>query len=199
MSHAQNPANSHFEDSKELLEKLADSTTLLCMDGRFTTGAGNSSLIGQEYLQNVGFGGIAFAVLQLLMQSGRIKVVPLKISLNDKKTIDALVPHNRRDRTFVKVAYNSSERRLASHDYIDFSVAVRNLAKTRLGVRIEDAADVHRDIEPIVRSLHFSISVRSKVLRSWPSLRWARDVPGKIGVKGSRSDSRWGPRRRCGP
>jgi hypothetical protein len=148
LSHAQNPGDPNFEDAGILLEKLANSSTLLCMDGRFTIGAGNSSLIGQEYLENVGFGGVAFSTLQLLMQTDRIKVVSIKVPLGEKKVIDSLVPNNKRDRTFVRVAFNSLERRLVSHDFEDFTHSVRKKVSARLGVVIQEAFDVHPDILP---------------------------------------------------
>ena len=146
LSHAQNPEDSHFVEAGILLEKLAASTTLLCMDGRFTIGAGNSSLIGQEYLDNVGFGGPAFATLQLLMQTNRIKVVSAKVSLGHKKIVDSLVPNNKRDRTFIKVAFNSHEQRLASHDFADFPRSIRRKIRDKLGVVVQEASDVHPDI-----------------------------------------------------
>lgn len=148
LSHAQNPGNANFEDAGILLEKLAASSTMLCMDGRFTIGVGNSSLIGQEYLDNVGFGGVAFATLQFLMQTDRIKVVSVKVPLGEKKIVDSLVPNNKRDRTFVKVAFNSDEQRLVSHDFEDFTESVRTKIRARLGVLIQEALDVHPDLLP---------------------------------------------------
>jgi hypothetical protein len=143
LSHAQNPEADYFDDSRVLLEKLTAATTLLCMDGRFAVNGGNSSLIGQEYLQNVGFGGPAFAFLLSLMQNDRIKAVPVKVPYHVKKRVDLTVPNNARDRTFVRVAFNSVEKALVSHDYHDFTPDVRKTLRGQLGVVIEEAGEIH--------------------------------------------------------
>src|SRR6266536_1545193 len=69
LAHAQSPNETRFSDAVIFFE----SATKVCSGGRFAFGSGNSSLIGQEYISTVGFGGVAYAVLQSLLQANRIK------------------------------------------------------------------------------------------------------------------------------
>ncbi len=146
LAHAQSPNETRFSDAVIFFRKLVESATKLCIDGQFAFGSGNSSLIGQEYISTVGFGGVAYAVLQSLLQANRIKTVSVKVPQIEKKIIESAIPRNKRDRTFVRVAYNSQERRLVSHDWQDFTLNVRQILKKKIDVLIQEAGDAHPDI-----------------------------------------------------
>ena len=141
LGHAQNPNEPRFASSVAFLEALLESSTDICLDGIFAFGGANRSLIGQEYINVVGFGSVSYVALTRLLQSGRIRTISVKVSQDVKKFIEDEI-RNVRDRTFVRVTYNSEERCLASHDRIDFPDDVRDRLKRRLDVMIQDAADL---------------------------------------------------------
>jgi hypothetical protein len=140
LGHAQNPSEPRFASSVAFLQALLESSTDICLDGVFAFGGANRSLIGQEYIHNVGFGSVSYVALTRLLESGRIRTISVKVAQDVKRFIEAEI-RNVRDRTFVRVTYNSEEQRLASHDRIDFPDDVRDRLKRRLGVLIQDAAD----------------------------------------------------------
>jgi len=142
LAHADNPTDGNHESSTELLRVLLASETLLCVDREFAFAHGNTSLIGQEYLETVGFGGTGYATLLTLMATSRIKSVPMRLPRDEAKIIEALIrPSKPRDRTFVRVAANSDERTFVSHDWEDFTASVRRDLKRRLAIDTLEASD----------------------------------------------------------
>jgi predicted nucleic acid-binding protein len=137
--HAQNPGEQRFKASVDFLNILRQCTTTLCIDRVFDiTGAQNTSLIGHEYMENLS-PGFAYSVLQHLLASARVKSISDRIPNNDKRKLEDLVRNNTKDRRFVRVAYNSVEHYLVSHDLTDFSVRVRSEIQRHLGVEIVEA------------------------------------------------------------
>jgi hypothetical protein len=139
--HAQNPSEPRFASSVAFLQSLLESSTDMCIDAVFAFGGANRSLIGQEYIANIGFGSVSYVVLQRLLESGRIRIVSIKVTQDVKKFIEVEI-RNVRDRTFLRVTYNSEERQMASHDRIDFTDHFRDLCRRRLGISIQDAEDL---------------------------------------------------------
>jgi hypothetical protein len=137
-AHAQNPAEPRFSDAGRFLRTLLDCETKLCVDRLFALDHKNSSLIGSEYLSTINAGGTSFEVLRMLLVSDRVKSVPGTVPPNVRKRVVRI--RNRRDRTFVSVAYNSDEHVLVSHDRIDFPDAIRESLKAEIGVTIADAS-----------------------------------------------------------
>jgi len=141
LGHSLNPGSGYFDDSVEFLKVLLAASTLICVDRDFAIGAGNTSLIGQEYLNNVGFGSTATTTLQQLMSSGRVKSVPVNVPSSVRSRIRSLIPRNAHDRRYAQIAYNSDERYLVSHDFDDFPAAVRTDLDRYLGITVAIAAE----------------------------------------------------------
>ena len=140
LGHAQNPSEPRFAASVAFLQALLESSTDICLDGIFAFGGANRSLMGQEYIDNIGFGSVSYVALTRLLESGRIRAISVKVKQDIKRYIETEI-RNVRDRTFIRVTYNSEEMRLASHDRIDFPDDVRDRFRHRLGVLIRDASD----------------------------------------------------------
>jgi hypothetical protein len=136
--HAQNPSEIRFEDAVAFLNELRGCETKLCVDRLFAFDHQNTSLIGHEYVRNLNAGGFAFEFLRLLLNTERVKSVATGAPANVRKIVLAIA--NKRDRTFVLVAYNSADRLFTSHDWEDFPTKVRENLKAKLDVTVEDAA-----------------------------------------------------------
>ena len=142
LMHADNPNEIRFEASKSFLERLLEVETHLCIDEGFSLDEGeNKSLIGHEYLQRLSQGGLGYAVISFLAQTGRVAIVEKRIPPAVVNKINQLIS-NKRDKTFIRVAYNSTTRTLVSHDFADFSGVVREKLRKKLCLRIEDAQGV---------------------------------------------------------
>jgi predicted nucleic acid-binding protein len=139
--HATNPAEERCDSSKKLLALLRDSDTLLGIDPGFSVeDSRNRSLIGREYLDNIGAGSESYAILVFVLQDIRIKEITRTLPRREAKLMKKwhLKP---RDRTFLAVAFNSSEKTLASHDFEDFPPKKRLAIEDSLGVDILEAEE----------------------------------------------------------
>jgi len=132
--HASNPEVTYCGEARDLMTALETVATVLSVDEGFDMDPRrNRSLILGEYLENLHFGMLAFAFVSTLASAGRIKEVPRSVSSAVSRQVNRIIA-NRRDRTFLKVAINSQDHLLASHDFTDFS--------SRKRVKIEDIFDV---------------------------------------------------------
>jgi hypothetical protein len=102
--------------------------------------ARNRSLIVGEYLENLHIGMLAFAFVSTLASTGRIKEVPRSVSPAVGRQVNRIIAKPR-DRTFLKVAINSQDRFLASHDFRDFSPRKRLEIEDIFEVRIKTAGE----------------------------------------------------------
>jgi len=144
--HASNPDCQFHAACGDLLTRLLEVATSLCVDDGFSLiEADNRSLIGHEYLQHLRFGMVGFAVVSHLAGTGRVRMVSKAVNASLSKRLNILIPV-KRDRTFVKVAANSEERVLGSHDFADFSVGVRKELLGSAKVRILAAAEVAAEL-----------------------------------------------------
>jgi hypothetical protein len=140
--HAQNPNEDRFQSAIEFLQQLLTVDTKLCIDGVFDLKAPHLSLIAHEYLEHIKPGGLGYATLVNLLQSGRVKMnTSAKIAPVLRRMVVSLIPGDSRDRTFVFVAYNSHSKVLVSHDWVDFKPHVRERIRKQLVVTIEEASD----------------------------------------------------------
>jgi len=141
LMHAQNPDELRFSDARQLIESMLACTTSLCIDRGFDIHpARNQSKIGAEYLEKLQPGSLGFALIVSLVEALRLKQTDRLPPRAVSRAINQLI-RNRRDRTFVGVSYNSTERMLISHDYQDFQPAKRGAIRRQLGVRVIDAKD----------------------------------------------------------
>jgi len=140
--HASNEAHPYCHASLAFLSTLLAGTTVLCVDEGFSADESkNASLIGAEYTQHLVFGMPGYAVVQALASTDRLKQVARSVPDNVRRAVKRLVPRNSRDRTFVHVAFNSTDRLLVSHDFDDFGGDIRKKLRQSLGVSIVIADD----------------------------------------------------------
>ncbi len=140
--HASDPEEPLSEESILFLESLQESTAFLCVDPGFhEEPARNRSLIGHEYLKHLKNGMLGYAVVVRLASSERMKPVSRAVGGGDAKKILKLVPNNVRDRTFLRVALNSDDKTLSSHDLTDFPTNIRSAIRRTLNVHVRTALE----------------------------------------------------------
>jgi hypothetical protein len=128
LAHTQNPRETHHRDAVTFCEALDACSTELFVD--------TGQKIAQEYLTNLSPGSVGFATLANLAAAGRLKEISDTVPRNDHQRIFKLVPGNARDRTYVRVAYNTSERVLTSNDLDDFDPRTRKGLLSAVGVTV---------------------------------------------------------------
>lgn len=139
--HAQNPNEKRFEDSSNFINKMLEEKTSLCVDEGFSENESkNKSIIGCEYLSNLQFGSIGLNLIVQLAHQQRIKQLTKRAPERIVRKINQLI-RNKKDRVFLSVAYNSDEKTLVSHDYIDFYKTKRRFISTNLQIQVIEACD----------------------------------------------------------
>lgn len=140
--HANNKAIPQSKYSIRLIEELLDCGTKLCVDPGFSAiEADNRSQIGGEYFSKLHYGMLGYTFIIQLASQRRVKEVDRSISIeNDNLLRDLGIPSV--DRLFVKIASNSTERLLISHDENHFSERNREVIQTDLLTRILEAYQV---------------------------------------------------------
>lgn len=139
--HAQNPNEKRFKDSSNLICKILDENTSLCMDEGFSEDESkNKSMIGWEYLSNLQYGSIGLNLIAQLALQQRIKQLTKRAPERIVSKINQLI-RNKTDRVFLNVAYNSDEKTLVSHDYKDFQKTKRRFIATNLQIQVIEACD----------------------------------------------------------
>ena len=139
--HADNQQEQRQADAQKLIGDLQHCHTHLCIDEGFSLNeAENRSQIGGEYLKHLKPGMLGFALVAFLAQSARVKLVPRSVPQNVSKVIRNRV-HDRADHVFVRVAYNSIERTLASHDFANLPTDIRALLQNEIEVRVVSALE----------------------------------------------------------
>ena len=140
LMHADNVSSGRDKEAFGLVQAMLASQTVLCLDVQSSRGEDDprSSLIRQEYREHLdGLGGRFVAHM---VDEGRVKYVAREVDKDVSRWINQRIP-NKRDRTFVKVAINSIESVLASHDYSDFSASTRKDLSKRVQVDVLDAGE----------------------------------------------------------
>lgn len=96
-----------------------------------------------EYLNFVHHGTLGYALLSTLAQSQRVKIVTSRVHQRVSKEILKYVS-DPTDRCFVKVAANSDDRLLISHDYTAMSKSSRKALKSAIAVDVIDAEQAQK-------------------------------------------------------
>lgn len=136
---AHNTEAPHYGSCCELIQEMTNCQTLLCVDNGFNLiEANNRSVIGREYLEHLRYGMTGFALIQHLANSLRVKFVSASVAQNAAQKINRHVTSGP-DRVFLRVAFNSHERTLASHDFNDIPEAVRDQLRNEIGLTVLDA------------------------------------------------------------
>lgn len=138
--HAQNPNMDCFEAAKDFLINVLESKIVICID--------DSDLIKYEYINKLcnAAPGLGAEILSKLWQARRVVPVGQNISSQKhRKIIERLIRRrdHQRDRTFVKVAYNTNDNVLVSHDFKHFPVPVRNNLSKHIDVEVACAGEFY--------------------------------------------------------
>jgi len=140
--HANNQENEHFESSNKFIHALFQSECKLCVDENFDIDESkNKSYIFSEYLNFLTHGTLGFTLLFHMATNNRIKPISKKIT---EKSVGRKINQyvkDKTDRCFVKVALNSQEKILVSHDYRAISASNRPRLKSELEIIVFNAAD----------------------------------------------------------
>ena len=137
--HSCNPASGRQTMCCTLLGHVKDCDVHLCVDEGFDwEEAKNRSQIGAEYIKHLKVGTVAYELVVHLAKSGRIDIVSRSVPQIAARLIQRQVTKGP-DRTYLKVAYNSREKTLASHDYGDIPDTVRGRLKRQLMVNVVSA------------------------------------------------------------
>lgn len=122
----------------QLIERLQGSLESICMD--------TNGFIEFEYNKHVKHGSPAFALLLQLLNSNpvRIKYIDRDIPphVNNKINRTGI---KKSDRIFVRIAFNSTDKILVTHDYEDFTSKKRGYFNEEIGVRVIESEEFNRD------------------------------------------------------
>jgi hypothetical protein len=120
--HSHNPKDQHFQASLDFLKMFLVSETQLCVDdgGDFLVESRNRSAIVSEYRTHIPPTSSAFQILVRLFSTGRVKQISKALPSKLGRLVPRLVT-DKTDRVFLKVAINSQEQTLTSHDFAGFS------------------------------------------------------------------------------
>jgi predicted nucleic acid-binding protein len=145
--HSYNPHDQFFTVSNGFLLSLAANSTLICVDdgADFLVEARNRSAIISEYRQHIFATSTAYQILTVLFSTGRVKMVSRNVSRNLTRLIPRLVT-DPTDRIFLRVALNSADKILVSHDYRDFSPRRRKNIQNQVGVVVCGAEECIPDL-----------------------------------------------------
>ena len=141
LMHADNVSSGRDKEAVGLLVAMLSSKTVLCLD--VASGGKDdpdSSLIRQEYSDSLDGGGLGSHFVTQMVNEGRISYVSREVQAGVGRWINQRI-RNKRDRTFVRAAINSSEKVLASHDYLDFGASMRKDLSKHIQVDVLDAGE----------------------------------------------------------
>jgi hypothetical protein len=140
MLHSENMQEARRIDALALMTLLKMRTTKLCVDEGFDWNeALNRSHIGSEYLRHLVHGTLGSAIVAYLAASARIKIVPRQVPQAISRKISMSIG-SAPDRVYARVAFNSQDKHLVSHDFGDIPQSSRNRLRTSIGLQIVDAA-----------------------------------------------------------
>ena len=139
--HASNGDELRQEESVELLTYLLSSTEVICIDPEYTGHeTTNTSYIGYEYLKHLKIGMLGYAFLTTMAQNQRISEVSSTVPVATTRKINQCMANNH-DRVFIKVAINSNDKILVTHDFTDFAVDKRKHLKKTLQIIVVVASE----------------------------------------------------------
>lgn len=139
--HAHDSTCGNFDNANDFLNAFIASAAVIRVDPGFAWDEGtNRSLIGQEYLTHLPFGMAGSSFLQTLASSQRAVEAEKRVSDSFGRKSNQMI-RNKRDRTFLRVAVNTLDRILVSHDFADFQVAKRAEIRKIFAVQIIEASD----------------------------------------------------------
>jgi predicted nucleic acid-binding protein len=139
--HAGNDLEARQAEAILFLEALIAGATKIAVDEGFAADeAINGSQIWAEYLNHIQESTIGRVAIAYLAQNERVVVVSRTVSQQHHKRVATAV-RDPSDRVFMKVAINTREKVLVSHDFAAFDTAMRKSGRRRNGCTIGDASE----------------------------------------------------------
>jgi len=83
-----------------------------------------------------------FHAVEWLAKTGRVRYVKVKVATNDRRAVNKMLPRNSKDRHYLRLLICTVERIFASHDFDDFTEAVRLACKKRWDTVIVEVDDL---------------------------------------------------------
>lgn len=118
----------------------------ICFDDGFDPiESKNRSAIYTEYRNHLWPGSILAAIIAF--GSDRIRILNKKVPANINRIINK-TGIKKMDRIFVRIAYNSKNKRLVSHDKDDFNISRRQYFNSQLLILITTASETIEEIRP---------------------------------------------------
>jgi len=141
--HADNSESDYQESSAELINRMFANSTLVTVDDGFTFDEStNQSYIGLEFIKHLRPGSLGYSLIVHLALNMRINFVSNVIPNATKNYIEQII-RNKKDRMFLRVAFNSDEKTLASHDYTDYQIRKRKTIRKQLGIDVVTAEEIN--------------------------------------------------------
>lgn len=138
LMHADNEDSADRDASRDLIARLRASATALCFDPGFDLDeARNKSGIAGEYFDHLAHGSVGLALVEECALTGRVRSIATRVAPDVNRAIRQLV-WDPTDHKFVKVAINSEERVLVTHNTSHIEPAAVDL-KARWRVDVVDA------------------------------------------------------------
>ena len=146
LKHANDPKSKYFESSVEFINLLFNNDVNCTVDEGFSMiEAENASYIGFEYIKHLQPGSLGYRLITNLALVGRIDFVSNKPPNNIKNYIEQII-RNKKDRMFLRVAYNSNEKVLVSHDFTDYQIKKRRTIRRELEVSVVIAKEINNEL-----------------------------------------------------
>ncbi|WP_333695483.1 hypothetical protein [Flavobacterium sp.] len=141
--HADNPESDYFEHSVDFINRMTANTILCTVDEGFDMNDPvHSSYIALEYIKHLKPTSLGYYLMIHIAQNSRFNFVSIKVPQKEKKVVEQKI-RNKKDRHFLRVAINSNDKILASHDFTDYQKSKRKYFKKEMGIEIVTAEEVN--------------------------------------------------------
>ena len=146
LKHADDPKSKYFEYSLEFIAKMNNNSINCTVDTGFSLDeTRNASYIGFEYIKHLQPGSLGYELIVYLAINGRIDFVSNQPLNNIKNFIEQHI-RNKKDRMFLRVAFNSADKLLVSHDFTDYQIKKRKFIKREIKVLIITAEEINDEL-----------------------------------------------------
>lgn len=146
LKHANDPKSKYFEHSVDFINRMYGNQVNCIVDEGFSMiESENKSYIGLEFIKHLQPGTLGYELVTFLALNLRIDFVSNKVPNGIKHFIEQTI-RNKKDRMFLRVAFNAADKTLASHDFTDYQIRKRRTIKSRLDVSIVTAEEINGSI-----------------------------------------------------
>lgn len=147
--HSHNSASKRYPEALQFLLDLRESVTVLCFDAEASPDESlNTSRILTEYRTRIpGHSTAAKIVSQILQSTERWRSVSDHVPVGPERSCITKEVRDGRDRLLARVALNTSERVLVTHDDRAFPARTCKLLSKTCGMAVLTAGEVPRETE----------------------------------------------------